>query len=177
APGRPPAASGADGEAVRLGQAVHRVLEWATTCAPDEWPQLAEAAAAEFGASATGVAQRAEAILRSRACERFFRGPALRWAGNEVPIGDASDVLRIDRLVKLQAEGSPAEWWVLDYKLHHAPQELAAYRDQLRRYRDAVARAQSGERVRAAFITGTGAVVEIDAPLDPAERQLPLFGG
>jgi ATP-dependent helicase/nuclease subunit A len=50
---------------------------------------------------------------------------------------------------------------VLDYKLQHAPQELAAYRDQLARYRAAVQAAQPGEEVRAAFITGAGRLVEV----------------
>ena len=38
----------------------------------------------------------------------------------------------------------------------HAPDELDAYRAQLLRYRAAVARAQPGEAVRCAFITGDG---------------------
>jgi ATP-dependent helicase/nuclease subunit A len=50
---------------------------------------------------------------------------------------------------------------VLDYKLSHAPDELDAYRAQLLRYRGAVARAQPGEAVRCAFVTGEGRVVEV----------------
>jgi ATP-dependent helicase/nuclease subunit A len=49
---------------------------------------------------------------------------------------------------------------VLDYKLNHAPQELAAYRVQLQRYREAVQQVRPGDRVRCAFITGSGAVIE-----------------
>ena len=52
-------------------------------------------------------------------------------------------------------------WWVLDYKLSHAPEELDAHRAQLLRYRAAVARAQPGEEVRCAFVTGAGRVVEV----------------
>ena len=52
-------------------------------------------------------------------------------------------------------------WWVLDYKLQHAPQALAEYREQLLRYRAAVLAAQAGAVVRSAFVTGAGAVVEV----------------
>jgi ATP-dependent helicase/nuclease subunit A len=78
-----------------------------------------------------------------------------------VSVSDAAEVLRIDRLVCLEGEGGPV-WWVLDYKLQHAPQELAAYRAQMLRYREAVRRAQPGAAIRCAFITGAGAVIEID---------------
>jgi ATP-dependent helicase/nuclease subunit A len=54
-----------------------------------------------------------------------------------------------------------AVWWVLDYKLHHAPEELEPYRAQLLRYRAVIERAQPGGRVRCAFITGDGRVVEV----------------
>jgi ATP-dependent helicase/nuclease subunit A len=51
---------------------------------------------------------------------------------------------------------------VLDYKLQHRPQDLPEYHAQLRSYRAAVRRARPGEAVRAALITGEGAVVEVD---------------
>jgi ATP-dependent helicase/nuclease subunit A len=94
---------------------------------------------------------------------RFFRGPALRWAGNEVPVADAGEALRIDRLVRLD-EGAGSAWWVLDYKLQHAPQQLPAYREQLLRYRDVVRRLQPADTVRCAFITGQGDVIEMEPP-------------
>ncbi len=91
---------------------------------------------------------------------RFFRGPQIRWSGNEVSISDAGEVLRIDRLALVDDADGPA-WWVLDYKLSHAPEELDEYRAQLLRYRAAVARAQPGEVVRCAFVTGDGRLVEV----------------
>ena len=54
-------------------------------------------------------------------------------------------------------------WWVLDYKLRHRPQQLAAYGEQMHRYREAVRRAQPGDEVRCAFVTGAGEVVELEA--------------
>jgi ATP-dependent helicase/nuclease subunit A len=154
-----------DTDATRLGKAVHRVLEWVTApTAPvsdDAGAEFAQAAADEFGAPAGAVAALAQAILHSPDCARFFSGPQLRWAGNEVPISDAGELLRIDRLVQLDAVGGP-QWWVLDYKLQHAPQQLADYRAQLLRYRAAVRRVQPGDAVRCAFVTGAGAVIEVE---------------
>ena len=100
--------------------------------------------------------------LDSPACARFFSGPALRWSGNEVPVADAAgEVLRIDRLVLLDDPLEGPVWWVLDYKLRHAPEALAAYRDQLLGYRAAVQRVEPSAQVRCAFITGAGAVVTV----------------
>ncbi len=152
-----------DTEATRLGLAVHRVLEWSAW--PNQptmgLPALALAAATQFGAAAESVVKHSEAILGSAAGARFFSGAGLRWAGNEVPVADAGELLRIDRLVQLEFAGE-STWWVLDYKLAHAPQQLEIYRAQLHRYRAAVQRAQPGEAVRCAFITGAGEVIEID---------------
>ena len=156
-----------DTEQTRLGKAVHRVLEWASGAAPDgaaaDLGELAHAAALEFASSPAQTERLARTILDSPAARRFFGGPTLRWSGNEVPVGDAGDVLRIDRLVLLEEpDGASPTWWVLDYKLQHAPQQLEAYRAQLLRYRDAVRRAQPGSPVRCAFLSGAGGVIEID---------------
>ena len=140
------------------------MLEWAgprPALAGLDMTALAQAAALEFGADAAEVARLAGAMLNSPECARFFVGPGLRWAGNEVPVGEAGEPLRIDRLVLLD-EGGGRVWWVLDYKLQHAPERVAAYREQLLRYRSAVRGAQPGAPVRCAFVTGAGAVLEID---------------
>jgi ATP-dependent helicase/nuclease subunit A len=160
-PPRRPAAqaeAAVDDFASRLGQAVHRVLEWAAgrAAAPS---QLAHAAAAEFGlpaSEAAAVAEFAERVLRSPALAHLFDSAHLLWAGNEVPIaGPGGEVLRIDRLVR-----TADAWWVLDYKLQSAPHEVPAWREQLARYRDAVQRLQPGDTVRAAFVSGRGELLE-----------------
>ena len=153
-----------DTEATRLGQAVHRVLEWATASAATvDLHALAQAAAVAFGAPAAATLQIAGTLLHSPACARFWPGaPGLRWAGNEVPVSVAGELLRIDRLVSVDAEDGTPQWWVLDYKLAHTPEQLPAYRDQMLRYREAVQRAQPGAVVRCALLTGAGAVVEVD---------------
>ena len=150
-----------DSAAAALGRAVHRVLEWSgqsDPVAPIE--ALAAAAAREFGVAAASVLSHARAILGDPNGSRFFAGPQILWSGNEVTVSDGGEVLRIDRLVQL-GEGGAAEWWVLDYKLHHAPEAHGPYRQQLLRYREAVRAAQPGQPVRCAFITGEGRVVEI----------------
>ncbi|AKJ28928.1 UvrD-helicase domain-containing protein [Caldimonas brevitalea] len=175
-PGAP--AEGAQGErgraarndrTARIGEAVHRALEWLTDPArtPGPPPQAVASAARTFGLDAAQQAQALDAvrgILASPAFQRFVvPGDTLRWAGNEVPLAHEGQLLRIDRLVQL---GSPDgdQWWVLDYKLEHAPEQLPAYREQLERYRRAVAQAiGDGDttRVRAAFVTGQGDVIEL----------------
>ena len=147
----------------RLGQAVHRALEWISAAPRDGGADIelhSRAAAAEFAVDGHEVARLAGRIWRSPACARFFAGPGLRWAGNEVPVSDAGEVLRIDRLVDLDEAGQHC-WWVLDYKLQHAPDSLPAYRDQLQRYRRAVQALQPAQPVRCAFITGAGELIEI----------------
>ncbi len=154
----------AETTATRLGKAVHRVLEWASPrVAPQhvDLDHLAQAAAIEFGSDASEVARLAGSILHSPACARFFRGPDLRWAGNEVSVSAAGEPFRIDRLVLLDETEGPV-WWVLDYKLQHAPQALGEYREQLLRYRAAVLAAQASAVVRCAFVTGAGKVVEVE---------------
>jgi len=144
----------------RIGRAVHRALEWIVADARTDRHEAADAAAREFGVAAGPVRSVVAAIVDHAEGARFFRGPQIRWRGNEVSLSDGGDVLRIDRLVLID-EGDGPVWWVLDYKLSHAPDELDAYRDQLLRYRAAVARAQPGEAVRCAFVTGEGRVVEV----------------
>lgn len=152
-----------DALASRLGQAVHRVLEWAASSAAPalDVSAWAGAAAREFSVEAGEVERLAARILNSPRCARFFGGAGLRWAGNEVPVNEAGELLRIDRLVRLEEAGESA-WWVLDYKLQHTPQTVPDYRAQLLRYRRAVQALQPGDVVHCAFITGTGEVVELD---------------
>jgi ATP-dependent helicase/nuclease subunit A len=169
------ATSAQDVKAARLGQAVHRVLEWVgrpgAALPRQDWPAACEAAAASFGLhrlfddAAARVQRIVLQMLGNAACARFFAGPALRWAGNEVPISsgpeEAAELLRIDRLVLLDDGRTPATWWVLDYKLNSQPTQLLAYREQMRRYMAAVQALQPADEVRGAFITGSGEVVPV----------------
>ncbi len=162
------AALPADSREAQLGRAVHRVLEWLTARPIAQrvaaaLSDAARAAAIEFGlaaADAQAVEQLAGRVLFSPSLTGWLDPAQLAWAGNEVELVDAGDVLRLDRLVARQA-GSALEWWVLDYKLQHHPQELPAYREQLGRYQRAVQALQPSDAVRAAFITGAGELIEL----------------
>ncbi len=156
------AASATDAAAAALGQAVHRVLEWAAAYRDGAVPPfatLARAAARAFDAGDANAVQRiAEKIWASPECRRFFDAGAIEWAGNEVPIASPDgQPRRIDRLVLLRAP--ERAWWVLDYKLAADPAGDAALRAQLADYRRAVAALVPGQTVHAAFITGQGRVV------------------
>jgi len=164
------AADAQDAAAARLGQAVHRVLEWAgrpgLAAGHFDLPAGARSAAAAFGlspAAAARVSSVAQQILQSPACAAFFHGPALRWAGNEVPVADGGEMLRIDRLVLLDEPGAVPTWWVLDYKLQTGKVSLPLYREQLRRYVRAVAALQPGDAVCGALITGAGDLLPLEA--------------
>jgi ATP-dependent helicase/nuclease subunit A len=158
----PAAAPAADSAASRLGQALHRVLEWSSAgAAKFELDVAARQAAREFAlapGAARELTQRAGAILASPECAPFFAADGLRWAGNEVTIATGGAVGRIDRLVQLDDGG----WWVLDYKLERDPAREPRNLQQLRGYRAAVAALQPGAAVRAAFIDGTGELIEIE---------------
>lgn len=165
----PPPVAARDGEArddrlARAGEALHRVLEWAST--PGQTQPLAvlmAAASQAFGLNAKAreqLAQAAQAILASPDCRPFFDPTRLRWAGNEVAVGQGADSekdQRIDRLVQLD----DGHWWVLDYKLGATPEREPAYLAQMRGYVAAVQILQPGEPVRAALISGTGRFIPV----------------
>jgi ATP-dependent helicase/nuclease subunit A len=157
-------AAAQDVDAARLGQAVHRVLEWATATATPDLLRLAAAASSEFGVTDPGAVQViCSRILRSADCAPLFDARALAWAGNEVSMAGVGEqvgqVLRIDRLVRTL--GDEPIWWVLDYKLDTAPQHVAAYCEQLAAYRRAVQAVQPGDNVRAAFVSRAGELIEL----------------
>ncbi|HET9643667.1 MAG TPA: 3'-5' exonuclease, partial [Burkholderiaceae bacterium] len=164
APPMRPRTDAVDERAARVGQALHRVLEWATAAQParSDLPALAQAAAAAFGlepAMAPELQQLATQVLQSPAVHRFFNPEAHSWAGNEVTLADGADLVRLDRLVAFDSEDGRT-WWVLDYKLQSRPQAVADYREQIERYRAVLQRLQPDDRVRAAFITAGGELIE-----------------
>jgi ATP-dependent helicase/nuclease subunit A len=145
------------------GQAMHRLLERFPPAAAGQaspWSAADLAAVAiEFELDATqcdAAHAMALGILRGDGAW-CFDPAALSWAGNEVGIQVGGRSLRIDRLVQRR---DSAHWWVLDYKSSAAPEQDIGLLDQLRSYRDAVARAYPQATVRAAFLTPQGACIE-----------------
>ena len=159
-----------DPVSARLGQALHRWLEWASAGTPLADPaQAAAQAGAEFGCTAeqsTEVRVLGQRILGSPSLKPFFDHDALAWAGNEVPVAINGQCGRIDRLVQLRAD---ACWWVLDFKLNHRPQAWSELRQQLAQYAAAVAAQLPGATVRAAFITAEGRLLEVEWSRDAAQ--------
>lgn len=145
----------------RLGEALHRVLEWASAPGQNQPLDVLLAASAQaFGLDAKAREQHAtaaRAILDSADCRPFFDPAELLWAGNEVAVGQGGEDQRIDRLVQRRDR----TWWVLDYKLSAMPEREPAYLAQMRGYVAAVQALQPGEVVRAALISGTGRFVQV----------------
>jgi ATP-dependent helicase/nuclease subunit A len=155
---RPPAD---DALAARIGEAMHRVLEWSSQ--PGQRltvEDLTAACSQMYGLDKPGherLTRGVQAILASPDCSPFFDATRLAWAGNEVPISYEGQDLRLDRLVKL--DGC---WWVLDYKLGADPEARPEYIEQMQRYVAAVRVLQPGEEVRAALISAKGRLAVID---------------
>jgi ATP-dependent helicase/nuclease subunit A len=158
-----PARDGAaeDAAQANLGEAVHRVLEWASAASQTQPLAVLVASSGQaFALDAPArlrLAAAAEAILQSPDCRPFFDPARLRWAGNEVAINAAGEDRRIDRLVQLD----DGVWWVLDYKLGATPEREPAYIEQMRSYVAAIQKLQPGEPVCAALISGTGRFVPV----------------
>ncbi|MBK7547392.1 MAG: UvrD-helicase domain-containing protein [Rhodoferax sp.] len=141
----------------RIGQAMHRLLEWG-----DASDANASAAAFEFelspsqGAQALSLAQR---ILQG-AGAWVWDHAVVGWQENEVELMYQGEPLRLDRLVQRK---DTLDWWVLDYKSAHAPQDEPELVAQLQNYRDAVQAIYPDATVKAAFLTGQGELVELPA--------------
>jgi ATP-dependent helicase/nuclease subunit A len=154
------AAPDIDTRASAMGQAMHRLLEWAQPGAALPVEHL-RAAAREFSLdlqaarAAAALAQR----IRSGKGAWAWDSASLDWHGNEVTLIHEGQTLRIDRLVRHRESGA---WWVLDYKSAARPERDASLIAQLNRYRDAVQQAYPGETVRAAFLTGQGELVTLE---------------
>ncbi|TAH11449.1 MAG: DNA helicase UvrD [Curvibacter sp.] len=150
----------------RVGQAMHRLLEWVPAPSGGYFQQ-------PYTWSATRLAQVAQAFVldadqvqtAQQMAQSILQGMGawawdalqLTWHANEVPIMQRGRLLRMDRLVQ-QRSGT---WWVLDYKSKAQPQHDAAHCAQLLGYRDAVALANPGQPVRAAFLTPQGQLIEL----------------
>jgi len=151
--------------AAQLGRAVHRVLQWITAGQPStDLRDLAAAALVEFDlppAAGEAVASYAQSIRDSPALQRFFDPALFAWSADEFDVVSQGESLRIDRLVRMGPEQRPS-WWVLDYKLAFDAAADEDLRRQLTRYRNAVQDLAGDAPVYAAFVTGDGALHELE---------------
>jgi ATP-dependent helicase/nuclease subunit A len=148
----------------RMGQAMHRLLEWAPLGALEVTAAQSQQAAREFSLTNQHMQEvnaRAQAILNGQGAWAWDAQQVV-WHANEVPVVMEGQMHRIDRLVRMKNE----VWWVIDYKSASDPQSHQDLQRQLRRYRDAVAQLHPGQDVRAAFFNALGQVQEL-AEVDP----------
>jgi ATP-dependent helicase/nuclease subunit A len=148
-------------ESSRVGQAMHRLLEWhhpgqsafstAQLAAVAQQFALPAAQCQRAGVMAMAIVQGQGAWVWDEA--------VIDWAANEVNFNWRGASLRLDRLVHRLDTG---QWWVLDFKSAAQPLELAAMSEQLHSYRCAVQDAHPGENVRAAFLTAVGELKELN---------------
>ncbi|MBC7438294.1 MAG: UvrD-helicase domain-containing protein [Bdellovibrionales bacterium] len=144
-----------------IGEAMHRLLQWASLESATFSETHLRAAAREFGLTqvqsriAGDIAQR---ILGGNGAWAW-KPQHIEWHGNEVALSHGGKSLRLDRLVR---RTEPPQWWVLDYKSASHPQNQAELVQQMRIYRDAVQAIHPGEVVKAAFLTGQGEMIEIE---------------
>nr|WP_315183296.1 UvrD-helicase domain-containing protein [uncultured Albidiferax sp.] len=139
----------------RVGQAMHRLLEWGTTD-----PARQQAVAREFSLDAEQLQKAAAMATAIRAGEGAWAWDAevVDWAGNEVALIYQGQTLRLDRLVRRKDTGA---WWVLDHKSKNQPQRDAGLVEQLETYRAALRVLYPGAEVEAAFLTGAGGLVVV----------------
>jgi ATP-dependent helicase/nuclease subunit A len=153
-----------DSATARTGKAMHRLLEWGGALLDAH----VAAVAREFALSPAQAAHARALAQRIRAGEGAWawHEDVVAWQGNEVDLMHEGQALRLDRLVQRKDAGHEGHWWVLDYKSAAAPERQAALIAQMQVYRAAVQRAYPGARVKAAFLTGLGAVVEVRESID-----------
>ena len=155
----------------RIGQAMHRLLEWNAVTSADHQVDAAAlgAAAREFALSPAEMAQALALSRRIVSGEGAWawQADALAWQGNEVAMVYQHQSLRLDRLVLRKPVRTPdraldqGTWWVLDYKSAHQPQRQPLLVAKMQWYRAAVQQAYPGAVVRAAFLTGHGTLLEV----------------
>jgi ATP-dependent helicase/nuclease subunit A len=148
----------------RIGQAMHRLLEWTQPVAggvfqsvftPDSLASVARAFELTVP-QAQAAAVMAANILQGQGAWAWDTARLL-WHGNEVTLTRQGRLLRIDRLVQHAPTG---HWWVLDFKSTARPHDEPELLEQLSIYRESVFQAYPGHTVRAAFLTAQGALIE-----------------
>ncbi len=147
-------------DASRIGEAMHRLLEWWQPGGTGWSAAQRLSVQREFGltpAQMDAAADMAQHVLAGEGAWAWDRA-VIDWQGNEVAMQHAGEALRLDRLVHRRDTG---EWWVLDYKSAPRPEEQPELVAQMNRYRDAMRNANPGATVRVAFLTGEGRVVEV----------------
>ncbi len=147
-----------DSASARVGKAMHRLLERGDVSAAQT-----QRVAREFHLDPAQAKEAAAAARRIMAGEGAWAwdDAVIAWQGNEIELTHVGQTLRLDRLVQRKDAGHAGHWWVLDYKSTNDPLRQPQLLEQLRNYRQAVEQIYPGAIVKAAFLTGQGALVEV----------------
>lgn len=101
-------------------------------------------------------------VLSSAKAKNFFFDPAIQAAWEELDIADSNGrLLRIDRLIEL-----PSELIILDYKLSipdPSSDLFTKYDDQMRTYRECVAKLRPDKPVKSYLLGANGDVLEMSS--------------
>ncbi|MDP2818643.1 MAG: UvrD-helicase domain-containing protein [Polaromonas sp.] len=151
-------AAAEDSLLARIGNAMHRLLEWGGVS-----DARLRAVQREFRLDAMQAREAADKAQRILAGEGAWAwDPAVTaWQGNEVEMFVQGQMLRLDRLVQRKDAGHVGHWWVLDYKSGGAPQEQLELLAKMQTYRASVQSIYPGATVKAAFLTPQGKVIEV----------------
>ncbi|MDP3354251.1 MAG: UvrD-helicase domain-containing protein [Polaromonas sp.] len=159
APAAVASAAAEDSLLARIGNAMHRLLEWGGVS-----DARLRAVQREFrldAAQARDAADKAQHILAGEGAWAW--DPAvIAWHGNELELVHKGQTLRLDRLVQRRGAGHEGHWWVLDYKSGSAPQQQPDLLAKMQLYRTGVQSVYPGVMVKAAFLTPQGKVIEVD---------------
>ncbi len=153
-----------DDTEARIGQAMHRLLEWlplTSTLPANLWTSTQIAAVAlafDLSPVQTAQARHGAQAIREGDAAWVWDVNLIAWQANEAPLNIAGQQRRIDRLVQ---RSDTQTWWVLDYKSTADPLRDAEYRAQLHGYRSAVQKNTPGQSVKAAFLTPQGRLIEL----------------
>jgi ATP-dependent helicase/nuclease subunit A len=151
-------------DSARLGQGIHRLLQWAPMHSPaasKAWsvPSMALTAIAkefELSAAQCEYAAFAAQVMHSGEAAWLWDSDQVQWSGNEVDLSFDGQMLRIDRLVKLhKPDAQGRQWWVVDYKLHPEPLTQPELCEQLRRYGQAIAEHVKADQANQHAISST----------------------
>ncbi|MES2943052.1 MAG: UvrD-helicase domain-containing protein, partial [Pseudomonadota bacterium] len=160
----PEAEAEEDSDSARIGKAMHRLLEWGIAQDPaSAAPALLAKIGREFVLKAGQLAEAQVMASRIRKGEAAWAWDEARlsWQANEIELIYRGQALRLDRLVQRRDGIHAGHWWVLDYKSAHQPQLDPVKMAQMRAYKAALQLIYPGQTVKAAFLTGAGAVVEV----------------
>ena len=140
----------------RIGQAMHRLLQRVDIRAD---LHAVDAVAMEFKLNSQEAEQAAHMAQRIMAGEGAWAwdDTVISWQGNEIELTAQGKLLRLDRLVRRKDTG---DWWVLDYKSESQPQSKPELVAQMRGYIAAVQACYPESKVRAAFLTAGGQMLE-----------------